>query len=295
MSSSTPGLPLATRLRRVRFQLADALGLGQYGWFIPYRYRAGSSPPATPYPEAPFDAARPLIRQSLEQAAQYSADWPLMDGREPPPAPRFNQDWFPGLDAAFLYGFVRARKPGRIVEIGSGHSTRFAARAAADEGLATVITAIDPAPRADIAGLSGRVAIQQATIQQAGLTAFQELAAGDMLFIDSSHVLMPGSDVDILFNRIMPLLPEGVLVHIHDILLPDPYPGAWEWRGYNEQNAVYGLIAGGGYQIIASSHYAETRMTAEVQALMPNLPPKPNGAHVTSIWLEKHAPQITEI
>ena len=279
----------------MRFQLADALGLGQYGWFIPYRYRAGSPPPSTPYPEAPFDAARPLIRQSLEQSASYSAHWPLMDGRDPPPAPRFNQDWFPGLDAALLYGLVRARKPARIVEIGSGHSTRFAARAVADEGLPTIITAIDPAPRADIAGLSGRVSIQQVTIQQAGDTAFRDLAAGDMLFIDSSHVLMSGSDVDILLNRVMPMLPKGALVHIHDILLPDPYPDAWEWRGYNEQNAVYGLIASGGYQIIASSHYAETRMAEDVKALMPDLPPKPGGAHATSIWLEKRSPAITEI
>jgi predicted O-methyltransferase YrrM len=279
----------------MRFRLANAFGLGQYGWFIPYRYRAGSPPPSSPYPEAPFDAARPYIRQTLKQSASYSAHWPLMDGRDPSPAPRFNQDWFPGLDAALLYGLVRALKPARIVEIGSGHSTRFAARAATDEGLATIITAIDPAPRADIAGLSGRVSIQQATIQEAAFSAFRHLVAGDMLFIDSSHVLMPGSDVDILFNRVMPTLPKGVLVHIHDILLPDPYPEAWEWRGYNEQNAVYGLIASGGYQIIASSHYAETRMADDVQALMPDLPQKPEGALATSIWLEKRSPAISEI
>lgn len=108
-----------------------------------------------------------------------------------------------------------------------------------------------------------------------------------MLFIDSSHVLMPGSDVDILFNRVMPLLPTGVLVHIHDILLPDPYPPGWDWRGYNEQNAVYGLVSGGGYQIIASSWYAEMRMTDDIAAMMPDLPPKPAGAMATSLWLLK--------
>lgn len=287
MSVGAPKQTLQKRLRRLRFQLADALGLGQYGWFIPYRYRAGSPPPVDPYPEAPFTAARPQIRESLEQAARYSDQWPGMDGRDPPPAPRFDQDWFPGLDAALLYGLVRARKPKRIIEIGSGHSTRFAARAIADEGLDTALTAIDPAPRADIAGLSGRIAIQRCTIQQADLSQFGKLSAGDMLFIDSSHVLMPGSDVDILFNRVMPLLPTGVLVHIHDILLPDPYPPGWDWRGYNEQNAVYGLVSGGGYQIIASSWYAEMRMTDDIAAMMPDLPPKPAGAMATSLWLLK--------
>lgn len=289
MSAENASQSISKRLRRLRFQLLDALGFGQYGWFIPYRYRAGSPPPVDPYPEAPFAAARDQIRESLEQAAHYSDQWSLMDGRDPPPAPRFNQDWFPGLDAALLYGLIRARKPQRIIEIGSGHSTRFAARAIADEGLDTDLSAIDPAPRADIAGLSGRIAIQRQTIQQADLSQFSKLAAGDMLFIDSSHVLMPGSDVDILFNRVMPLLPAGVLVHIHDILLPAPYPPSWNWRGYNEQNAVYGLAAGGGYQIIASSHYAETHMAEDLAALMPDLPLKPAGGMATSLWLEKRA------
>jgi predicted O-methyltransferase YrrM len=277
----------------MRFQILDALGFGQHGWFIPYRYRAGSPAPISPYPEAPFENARTAMLESLKQTAEFSDAWPKMDGRDPPPAPRFNQDWFPGLDAALLYGLVRARKPSRIIEIGSGHSTRFAARAVADAGLDTVITAIDPAPRADIAGLSAQVTIQRATIQQADLAVFSELSAGDILFIDSSHVLMPGSDVDILFNCIMPLLPAGALVHIHDILLPDPYPDAWEWRGYNEQNAVYGLIAGGGYEVIASSHYIETRMADDLAQLLPDLPPKPTGAYATSIWLLKRAPAVT--
>ena len=47
---------------------------------------------------------------------------------------------------------MRETKPARIVEVGSGHSTRFMARAVRDGGLATAITAIDPAPRADIEG-----------------------------------------------------------------------------------------------------------------------------------------------
>ena len=75
-------------------------------------------------------------------------------GSEPPPAPRWNQDWFPRLDAAAAYATVRETRPRRIVEVGSGHSTRFLARAVADGGLATRITAIDPRPRAAIRGLN---------------------------------------------------------------------------------------------------------------------------------------------
>src|SRR5262245_7969040 len=74
-------------------------------------------------------------------------------GSEPPPAPRWNQDWFPRLDAAAAYAMVRETKPQKIVEVGSGHSTRFMARAVADGKLATRITCIDPEPRATIRGL----------------------------------------------------------------------------------------------------------------------------------------------
>ena len=55
---------------------------------------------------------------------------------------------------------------------------------------------------------------------------------------NSSHILMPGSDVDILFNRVLPRLPAGALVHIHDIFLPFDYPAIWGWRNYNEQQGV---------------------------------------------------------
>ena len=49
---------------------------------------------------------------------------------------------------------------------------------------------------------------------------------------------MPGSDVDLLLNEVLPQLRPGVLIHLHDIFLPDPYPAGWAWRGYNEQVAV---------------------------------------------------------
>ncbi|MFX7914564.1 class I SAM-dependent methyltransferase, partial [Acinetobacter baumannii] len=82
-------------------------------------------------------------------------------------------------------------------------------------------------------------------VHDADCAVFAALAAGDVLFIDSSHVLMPGSDVDLLFNQVLPRLKPGVLVHIHDIFLPDDYPASWGWRGYNEQQGVACLLQGG--------------------------------------------------
>lgn len=283
------------RWRLKRFQLAQALGLAERGWFIPYRYRAISPAPTEPYPEDVFAAAEADMAAALAMAAAYKPEWPRFAGRPTPPTPRFDQDWFPGLDAALLYGFVRARKPRHIVEVGSGHSTRFAAQAIADEGLATEILAIDPAPRADIARLAPTVTLRQAAAQAVDLAVFEQLGPGDVLFIDSSHVLMPGSDVDILFNRVLPMLPAGVLVHIHDIFLPDPYPADWEWRGYNEQNAVAALLGGGGYRLLAASQYMATRMADAVGAALEGLPPSPPGSRPASLWLEKQAPAFKEL
>ena len=66
---------------------------------------------------------------------------------------------------------------------------------------------------------------------------------------------MPGTDVDWLLNRILPALDAGVLIHVHDVFLPDPYPAGWAWRGYNEQQALAALLQGGGYAIRFASHY----------------------------------------
>lgn len=266
---------MSPTLRRLRLGLATLLGRPR-GWFIPHRYAASCAPPPR-YDalEPAFDAARDDMLALLARARAHAEDFARFGG--PPPSPRFEQDWFPRLDLAIAYTLVRARRPARIVEIGSGHSTRGLARAVADGGLATRITAIDPAPRADIAGLG--IELIRKPVQQA--LPLPTLAAGDFLMIDSSHVLMPGSDVDVLFNAVLPGLPAGVLVHVHDVFLPDAYPEAWAWRGYNEQNALAGFVAGGGWRLVWSSRYAVTRLAASLDL------PLPSGAFETSLWLER--------
>lgn len=203
-------------------------------------------------------------------------------GSEPPPAPRWNQDWFPRLDAALAYAIVRATRPRRIVEVGSGHSTRFLARAVADGGLDTRITAIDPKPRASIESLP--VEWLRTPVQR--VPAFPALGPGDILFIDSSHQLKPGSDVDFLLNAVLPLLPAGVRVHFHDIFLPDDYPDAWAWRHYNEQAAVGALIEKNLFKVEFASHATVTREPEKLQGVLARLP-LVSGAIESSLWLTR--------
>ncbi len=274
--------------RRVRFGLSTVLGLAKRGFFIPYRY-ADQVPTArnrASYSalEPLFNAAEPTFLAMLESMHAYAEAFQAI-GRDPPPEPRWNQDWFPRLDAAALYVFVRETHPRHIVEVGSGHSTRFMVRAIRDGNLATEIIAIDPEPRAGIEGIG--VTLIRDTVQGAGLGVFERLGEGDILFVDSSHILMPGTDVDLLLNHVLPALRRGVLVHIHDIFLPDDYPLEWEWRGYNEQLGVAALIQGGGYRLLWSSHYGATRMAAAVASSPVGTIMLKPGAKEASLWLMK--------
>ena len=206
-------------------------------------------------------------------------------GGAPPPAPRWNQDWFPRLDAAAAYAMVRRHRPVRIVEVGSGHSTRFLARAVADGRLETRITAIDPSPRTSLEGLP--IDLLRKRVQSAGRAPFAELGAEDFLFVDSSHQRYPGSDVAFIFEQVLPDLPTGVFVHFHDIFLPGDYPQAWAWRRYDEQDSVAALIAGGGYALEFSSAWIiACRPACLATGVLARLPLVP-GAFESSLWLRK--------
>ena len=231
-----------------------------------------------------FLEAEPRFGELLDTIERLAPSL-LAIGEDQPPTPRWSQDWFPRLDAAAAYAIVQARAPSLLVEVGSGHSTRWFARAAGDAGLATRIVAIDPAPRATVAGLA--IELVRTTVQDVGETPFAPLTTGDVLSMDGSHVLMPGTDVDVLFNRVLPVLPAGVLVHIHDVFLPEGYPGEWAWRGYNEQLAVAVMLQGCGYRLLWSSYWVATRLQSRLQAsVLARLPLLP-GAHESSLWLEK--------
>lgn len=284
-------VPLQKRWRRFRMGLSTLLGRPK-GYFIPYRH-ADIPVSRAPYAgiAAIFQHAEPQFRQRLA-ALDRHADAMLAIGAteidSPPPEPRWHQGWFTGLDAAMAYTLVRDTAPTRIIEVGSGHSTRFLARAVRDGRLNTRIVAIDPQPRADLLTLP--VTAHRTPVQLVGESVFAGLTAGDMLFIDSSHIAMPGTDVDWLVGRVLPRLPAGVRVHIHDIFLPDPYPEAWAWRGYNEHQVVAALLAGGGFKPIWSSVYARRYLAQDFTGSVVDRLPLIGGALETSLWVEKTVP-----
>ncbi len=266
--------------------LATVLGVARRGFFIPYRHADSVPSPVAAYAALAdrLAASGPALSAHLAAIERLAPDLEAI-GEDSAPAPRWRQGWFPRIDAAAAYAMVRTLRPRRIVEIGSGHSTRFLARAVADGGLETTITTIDPRPRAALDGLDIRHLAQ--TLHDAGCAPFRDLEAGDVLFVDSSHILMPGSDVDIILNRLWPALAPGVVAHFHDIFLPDGYPEAWAWRGYNEQLGVAALISTGGAEILFASHYVMTRMAEALRPTVVARLPIIDGAVESSLWLAK--------
>ena len=271
-------------LKRALYGLSTVLGFGRRGYFIPYRYASQIGQTHQPYAwisERFAACADGTFSEILEEIATHRTALEKIGGD--PPEPRWAQDWFPGLDGAALYAMVRKTKPSRILEIGSGHSTRFVMRAIRDGGVSAEVTCVDPAPRADLAGLD--LTLRREPVQNVDPTSLPALQAGDMLIVDSSHIAMPGSDVDWVVNRFLPRLPAGVLVHFHDIFLPDPYPESWEWRGYNEQVVVAALIAGGRASPVFASHFIRRRRPDLIDSMALGWIPLIDGAIESSLWM----------
>lgn len=162
--------------------------------------------------------------------------------------PYWYNGMLPGLDAAALYTFLADMKPAYYIEIGSGHSTRFAAKAIVRHSPETRIVSIDPNPAIDVDGLCHEVF--RSRLQDVPTEVFARLTDNDILFFDGSHVSHMHSDVTRFFLDILPALGRGVLVQIHDIFLPDDYPSEFGIdRGYNEQYLLAAYLLGGGNRV----------------------------------------------
>ena len=172
---------------------------------------------------------------------------------------------FGEVDAQVLYCMLRHHKPARVIEIGSGHSTRLTAAALVKNASeqpdrpAPVFTAIEPFPSADIrAGFPGLTNVIERRVQDVPLETFAQLRANDVLFIDSSHVLAIGTDVQYEFLEIIPRLAPGVLVHVHDVFLPAEYPKRWvvDGRFWDEQYLLQSFLAfNDSFEVLWAGHW----------------------------------------
>jgi predicted O-methyltransferase YrrM len=225
----------------------------------------------------------------LDKIVKYKAEYDQIPLSGPEDELHVNNQWFTTVDMEMLYGMVRYLKPSRIIEIGSGHSTRctllaIAANAAEPKSSPTLFTAIDPEPRLAVDSLDG-VAVLRQPVETVPLALFGGLDEGDFLFIDSSHIWASGNDVDVEYHQILPWLARGVIVHIHDIFLPDGYPGHWWDRGYTEQTYVAPLLVSGEWDVLWSAHYMHTTYPERLAEAFRSYDPL--VGYPASLWLRK--------
>ncbi|SHK58870.1 class I SAM-dependent methyltransferase [Desulforamulus aeronauticus] len=201
--------------------------------------------------------------------------------------PGWINGWLPGLDSLAIYGFLVKHNPERYFEIGSGNSTKFARQAISDHRLRTKITSFDPHPRAEVDSLCDQIIRQP--VENADISIFSELTAGDILFVDHSHRSFMNSDATVVFLEILPRLKPGVLVEFHDILLPFDYPPEWQQRYYNEQYllACYLLAEGNKFDIILPNFFISRHH--QLNKVLSPLWEKPELAgvetHGSSFWI----------
>lgn len=167
-------------------------------------------------------------------------------------------------DAEVLHAMVQIHHPNLIVEIGSGNSTLLFRHAIKDAGLSTRLISIDPQPRRNVAQYADVSVVER--VEATGAREWLDrLGPGDILFIDSSHEVKTGNDVVFLLLTVLPALPPGVIVHIHDIFLPYEYPRAWvieeKWN-WCEQYLVQALLQDSPpWEVLWAGHYLQRSRT----------------------------------
>ena len=156
-----------------------------------------------------------------------------------------NNMLFDGTDALVAYCMVRQFQPQLIIEIGSGFSSLLLGEAAAKNNSSALIC-IEPFPQEFLKqSFPGLRRLIEKKVEDIDLEFFSQLHSGDVLFIDSSHTVKIGGDVNYLFLEVLPRVEPGVIVHIHDVFLPFEYGRRWikeEFRFWTEQYLLQAFL-----------------------------------------------------
>ena len=251
LGTSTIGF--RARLSRVRAMALSSIGIPR-GFFTQYRYASQVDAVSEPYPEVESVCAASPWRDFLAGMQECLPQVMAFGGSARDPI--LGRGMFPAMDGIAAYAAVRKYKPRQVLEIGSGDSTYFLAKGIEDNE-AGRLTCIDPQPRRAISNLD--INLERRLMTGKDIEIAETMEPNDILFIDSSHIMLPGMDVDIQFNRIFPRLNTGIVVHLHDIFLPDYYPPNWRVRNYSEQNSLIGWILSGYFEVILPAQYVYTR------------------------------------
>ena len=275
-------------------------------WYPPGHYYNPQVDPGAiePFADQVFDTSRKSVQgidfredsqlQLLDELLPFYREVPFPVEQTPGFRYFLGNGIFSYSDGIFLYMLMRHFRPKSIIEVGSGHSS--AVMIDTNERFlnnSVNLTFIEPYPERLYSLLKdsdkSRNRIYELPIQQVPLNTFEELQAGDFLFVDSSHVSKTGSDVNFIFFEVLPRLKSGVFIHFHDVFTPMEYPKSWVmkkdvWFGFNEIYILRAfLMYNPDFEIIMFNTFLEEHHEDWFRKNMPLCLENKGG----SIWLRK--------
>jgi len=186
-----------------------------------------------------------------------------------------NNHLFDGTDALVAYCMTRHFQPQLIIEVGSGFSSLLLGQAATKNNNSALIC-IEPFPQEFLKhGFRGLDSLIEKKVQDMDLDFFSQLGPSDVLFIDSSHTVKIGGDVNYLFLEVLPRLKPGVIVHVHDIFFPFDYRRDWvkeELRFWTEQYLLQAFLAfNSEFEVLMANRYLAHKYPEDLKAAFPSL------------------------
>jgi len=248
------------------------------------------------FPSGPVELAGIELREQeqlslLERFRPLYADQPFPRTRIPGRRYWFENPQYSYSDALCYHFMLRTLRPERVIEVGSGFSSCVALDTAETHlGGKLRLTCIEPYPerlqelmREDD---RQRLELIQKPVQELPLAVFSSLQPRDILFIDSTHVVKVGGDVNYLYFEVLPRLRSGVYIHIHDIFYPFEYPRYWleEGRVWSEAYLLRAFLQSNkDFEIVLFNTFLEERHPEVFRHHFPLCLENPGG----SIWLRR--------
>jgi Methyltransferase domain len=234
-----------------------------------------------------------FLESFLNELAPFGEDF------DPPvkPASDIQYGWESGgfsySDAMAYYAMIRRYRPKTIIEMGCGSSTRIASLACEHNGCGRIL-AIEPFPGSYLSRIP-HVEVVQTRAQDIDEAFIDEnLDDGDILFIDTTHTVKHDSDCLHIYLRILPYISHNILVHAHDIYLPNPLPLSMmrdRQTFWNEQYLLYAYFLGNSRtRVLYGSRYHYDTNRARLTSFMQGRY-APGGA---SLWFSQSGLSMTE-
>lgn len=205
---------------------------------------------------------------------------------------------FSYMCASALYGMIRLNKPKRIIEVGSGNSSKVIRKSLhdnikEDSGYLACYTIIDPYCTFNEFQFNGiNIKILKIPVEESNISLFMELEENDILFIDSSHTVKIGGDVNFEILEILPVLRKGVVIHFHDIHLPYEYARVYatnpDFRMFwTESYLLQAFLAfNSEYEILLPCAYLEGEHLPDIKSCYPDMC-HPTDWSSGSFWIRK--------